>query len=181
MPFGRSPIQAAADYSARAHEGQRRKDGRTPYAAHPYRVAMLVRHGFGCEDEPAIVAALLHDVIEDTPADYDEVQQHFGSEVADIVAALSKNMLLPDAQREPEYDRRLAAADWRARLIKLADVLDNLADLEARPDVPDRPAALARHAEKCRRALTLAQPDAHRPETARARALVEAALRHAAL
>lgn len=172
----RTDWQRAADFSARAHAAQRRKDGQTPYAAHPFRVAMMVRHRFECDDAAALTAALLHDVIEDTPADYDDVHAAFGPQVADIVAALTKNMILPEAEREVDYDRRLASADWRARLIKLADVLDNMADLEDRPDVADPAEALARHTDKCRRALALAQADAARPEIARAIGLVREAI-----
>ena len=69
--------QKAASFAARAHDGQKRKDGRTPYVAHPYRVAMVIRHVFGCEDETILAAALLHDVIEDTTVDYDDVAEAF--------------------------------------------------------------------------------------------------------
>ncbi|MEM7756149.1 MAG: HD domain-containing protein [Planctomycetota bacterium] len=120
----------AAAFSAWAHRHDVRKDGHTPYAAHPFRVAMTVRTVFGVDDEVAIAAAMLHDVIEDTPCDYDDVSSRFGDEVAGIVAALTKNMLLPEAERERDYDERLALADWRAVLIKLADAYDNLLDLQ---------------------------------------------------
>lgn len=148
--------QRAASYSARAHRHQMRKDGSTPFAAHPFRVAMTVRHVFECDDEVAIAAALLHDTIEDTGADYDEIRDHFGAEVADCVAALTKNMILPEAEREAEYDQRLSRADWRARLVKLADVYDNLTDALDRS-----PEAARKAKEKCRRALHLARDDAH--------------------
>ena len=119
----------AAAFSAWAHRNDVRKDGLTPYAAHPARVALTVRTVFGVDDDVALAAALLHDVIEDTPCDYDDVWGRFGDDVARIVAALTKNMLLPEAERERDYDERLARADWRARLIKLADAYDNLLDL----------------------------------------------------
>ncbi|MFG0283712.1 MAG: HD domain-containing protein [Phycisphaerales bacterium JB039] len=144
--------QEAASMAARLHQGQFRKDGRTPYVAHCWRVAMTIRHVFGCADEPTIAAALLHDLIEDTTADYDEIAEALGAEVADLVAAMTKNMALPESEREREYDRRLAAADWRARLIKLADTLDNLSEAGA--------AERARAAEKARRAIALARTDA---------------------
>lgn len=120
--------QRAASFAARFHHGQLRKDGKTPYIAHPFRVAMTVRDVFGVDDPVALAAALLHDVIEDTTADYDDVEEHFGSEVADVVAALTKDMRKPNDLREEEYDRQLAAAPWQARLIKLADVYDNVSD-----------------------------------------------------
>lgn len=156
----------AAAFAARAHKEHLRKDKRTPYIAHVYRVAMIVRHMFGCEDDAAIAAAILHDVIEDTPNDYDDIEDRFGPDVADMVAALTKNMLLREPEREKDYDTRLAAADWRARLIKLADVYDNTSDGMGKT---------AKLKDKCVRALALARPDAaDHPETARAIALVEA-------
>ena len=118
----------AASVAARFHQGQVRKDGRTPYIAHPMRVALTVRDVFGVDDPVALAAALLHDVIEDTTADYDDLEKEFGAEVAGVVAALTKDMRRPEAQREAEYDSQLAAAPWQARLVKLADVYDNVSD-----------------------------------------------------
>ncbi len=153
--------QKAVSFSARAHLGQFRKDERTPFTAHPVRVAMTVSAVFGCADEATLAAAVLHDTIEDTTTDYEDLEEAFGREVADLVAALTKNAALPEADREPDYDSRLARSDWRARLIKLADCYDNLCDA-ARPATPEKVR------EKCRRALALARPDARaHPETAR--------------
>ena len=120
--------QRAASVAARFHQGQTRKDGKTPYIAHPFHVAMTVRDIFGVDDPVALAAALLHDVIEDATADYDDLANEFGPEVAAVVAALTKDKRRPEALREAEYDRRLAAAPWQARLIKLADVYDNISD-----------------------------------------------------
>lgn len=118
----------AASFAAWKHRHQVRKDGKTPYIAHPFRVAMIVRDTFGCTDAEVLAAALLHDTIEDTQTDYDELSKHFGERVATLVATLTKNMSLPSAHREEHYDRQLAAGPWEARLIKLADVLDNTVD-----------------------------------------------------
>lgn len=120
--------QKAASLAARFHVNQARKDGRTPYVAHPFRVAIVVSNVFNVHDSVILSGALLHDVIEDTPADYDDVFYACGAEVADIVAAMTKDMRLPDAEREPAYDRQLADGDWRVKLVKLADVYDNLCD-----------------------------------------------------
>lgn len=153
--------QDAASFAARAHASQTRRDGRTPYAAHPFRVAMAVRDVFGCDDAVAICAALLHDTIEDTGTDYDEIAEHFGVEVAQCVAALTKNMALPETEREADYDARLAGADWRARLVKLADTYDNLCEA-----VTDRDRAKC--AARCRRALDLAKADLAKADLAKA-------------
>lgn len=156
--------QEAASFAARAHRNQIRKDGQTPYIAHPMRVAITIRDVFGCDDTAAMCAGMLHDTIEDTTTDYDDLLNHFGREVADIVAAMTKNMALEEQARERDYDHRLALADWRARLVKLADVYDNLCD--SRDLTPESAAKLP---EKIGRAITLAKHDlAAHPEMDRA-------------
>ena len=158
------PWQEAASFAARAHRHQLRKDGSTPYIAHPIRVAMTIRHVFACEDVGAICAGMLHDTIEDTTTDYDDLLTHFGRDIADIVAALTKNMALPEHEREIDYDRRLGAADWRARLVKLADVFDNLCD--SRDLSPESAAKLP---GRIKRAIALAGEDRSKhPEMDRA-------------
>ena len=121
--------QEAAAFAARAHRNQQRKDEpKTPYFSHPARVAMTVAVRFGCTDETVLASAYLHDVIEDTTTDYDDLIKHFNKEVADIVACLSKDPRVIEPERERQYHEQLATGPWQARLIKLADVYDNLAD-----------------------------------------------------
>ena len=141
--------QQAVSFAARVHAGQLRKDKQTPYIAHPFRVALTVRHVFGVEDTTALVAALLHDTIEDTTTDYDYLSAEFGRDVADTVVALTKDSRLPEPEREATYDRQLAAASWQARLVKLADVYDNFCDA-----LDDQ--KRAKVAEKARRAIACA-------------------------
>jgi guanosine-3',5'-bis(diphosphate) 3'-pyrophosphohydrolase len=165
----------AASFAARAHRHQLRKDGSTPYFAHCVRVAMIVRDVFGCEDEAAVCAAYLHDTIEDTPTDFDDIEAAFGRAIAEMVASLTKNMLLREAERERDYDARLSRADWRARLVKLADVYDNFIDAATRLDQARRDT----RREKAYRALKLAKADAKtRPEMARALAALEKVLKN---
>jgi guanosine-3',5'-bis(diphosphate) 3'-pyrophosphohydrolase len=120
--------QRAVSFAALRHHGQFRKDGQTPYFAHPVRVALVVRHVFESSDQTALVAALLHDLIEDTTTDYDDLIEQFGKDAADAVAALTKDARLPEGEREQAYDRQLSQASWQARLVKLADVYDNFCD-----------------------------------------------------
>ncbi len=143
----------AASFAAWKHRHQLRKDGKTPYIAHPFRVAMIVRDEFGCDDDEVITAALLHDTIEDTNTDYDELHEQFGERVASLVSALTKNMSMPSAHREDQYDQQLAKAPWEARLIKLADVLDNIVDAT-------NPRMVEKAHEKVERALALVAGDA---------------------
>jgi guanosine-3',5'-bis(diphosphate) 3'-pyrophosphohydrolase len=169
--------QKAASYAAFKHRHQLRKDGKTPYIAHPFRVCMTLRQLFGCEDPHVLAAALLHDLIEDTTTDYEDISHRFGELTADLVAAMTKNAALPDPRRETEYDAQLARADWRARLLKLADVYDNLSDSLAAPDTS---VPLEDTAGRARRAVALAAADtkAH-PEAARGVAAVQDLLKSA--
>jgi guanosine-3',5'-bis(diphosphate) 3'-pyrophosphohydrolase len=166
LPTPRPSWQEAASFAARQHRHQVRKDGRTPYVAHPVRVMLAASQVFGCADEVVLCAALLHDTIEDTTTDYEDLHDKFGREVADCVSALTKNMALPEPEREREYDARLARADWRARLIKLADAYDNLCDLDTSP-LEKREQRRHDALERARRAITLATPDAGEREPTR--------------
>ncbi len=157
--------QRAAAFAAFKHRNQIRKDGRTPYISHPFRVAMTLRHVFECDDAAALAAALLHDTIEDTTTDYDDLLERFGVQVADLVAAVTKNAALPKVVREDQYDKQIAAGDWRARLIKLADTYDNLADAM---DLPGEHEMVVDSREKARRAIALAGVDSQRPISVRA-------------
>ncbi len=123
----RSLLEAVA-FAARAHQGQQRKDGKTPYASHPFRVCLVVRHVFGFDDRRMLIAALLHDTIEDTTTDFDDLAATFGREIAEWVAYLSKDKRLADDQREQAYIDGLRAAPWQLQVCKLADVYDNLQD-----------------------------------------------------
>ena len=120
-------LLTAISFAARAHRGQVRKDGETPYHAHPMRVAAIVA-GWGVDDEATMIAAVLHDTIEDTTTDFDDIAAAFGEEAAQITAALTKDSRLSEEEREVTYFATLAKADWRVRVVKLADSYDNLLD-----------------------------------------------------
>jgi guanosine-3',5'-bis(diphosphate) 3'-pyrophosphohydrolase len=151
-----APWARAAAFAARAHQGRTRKDGRTPYYSHVVRVSLILLHEFECNDPVALTAALLHDTIEDTDTDYDDIAEEFGEAVADCVVALSKNALLPHDRREREYDEGLARASRQARLVKLADVYDNLSDSVNNPAWPS---TVNSRINKALRALRLAEDD----------------------
>jgi guanosine-3',5'-bis(diphosphate) 3'-pyrophosphohydrolase len=155
--------QEAAAFAARAHKHQIRKDHVTPYISHPMRVALTVALLFGFDDEKILAAALLHDTIEDTSSDYDDLHSEFGKEVADIVATLSKDKRMIEPAREKAYDRQLADGQWQARLIKLADVYDNLQDCTT-------PAERRKQLTRVERALKLTAND---PQLKQARLILE--------
>jgi guanosine-3',5'-bis(diphosphate) 3'-pyrophosphohydrolase len=114
--------------AARAHEGQLRKDGRTPYFSHVMRVCTIVRNIFGFDDPRMLTAAVLHDTIEDTTTDFDDIEEAFGPEIATWVALLSKDKRSPEGRRELDYINGLQGAPWQVQVCKLADIYDNLLD-----------------------------------------------------
>jgi guanosine-3',5'-bis(diphosphate) 3'-pyrophosphohydrolase len=156
------PLLESAAFAARAHHGQLRKDKETPYVSHVFRVCLVVRDIFGFDDPRMLITALLHDTIEDTTTDFDDIETHHGEEIARWVAFLTKNNALPEAEREADYVRRLLQAPWQVQACKLADMFDNLMDLPNLP--PDR----RRHAlERARPYLdalkNLPAPELERP------------------
>jgi (p)ppGpp synthase/HD superfamily hydrolase len=130
-PHPADPLQRlmrAASFAASKHHGQMRAEGSVPYFAHVVRVTLVLAQGFGVEDQEALAAALLHDTIEDTPANYDEIAETFGERVAEYVVLLTKNALLPKKAREADYEARLREAPEIVKIIKMADLYDNLSD-----------------------------------------------------
>src|SRR5438445_12726612 len=122
------PLLEAVALSARSHQGKLRKDGVTPYVSHVFRVCLVLRHVFEIDDPQALMAAALHDTLEDTDTDFDDLSEEFGAEVAGWVAALSKDKRLPEEQREQAYAEALVRAPWQVKACKLADVYDNVTD-----------------------------------------------------
>jgi len=131
-------LLAADDFAARKHLHQLRRDGVTPYVEHPRAVMRILRDEFHVTDPRTLAAGLLHDTIEDTATDYDEIAGRFGRRVADLVAVLTKDKRLPEAKRERLYFAGLAKASLAARCCKVADSVHNLRD----SDAAHRPKAL---------------------------------------
>lgn len=121
-------LLAAISFAARVHRDQTRKDGVTPYVAHPFRVVTILATGFGVEDPEVLAAAALHAATEDTETDHDDLVEHFGERVAQYVAILSKDNRLRDKAREQAHLKQLADAPIEVKLCKLADAYDNLLD-----------------------------------------------------
>jgi guanosine-3',5'-bis(diphosphate) 3'-pyrophosphohydrolase len=126
-------LMLAVSFAARAHKFQTRKDRETPYVAHVFRVCLVIQQVFGITDPEVLAAALLHDTIEDTPVDYDEVEEQFGENVARWVAALTKDMRMPEPEREVAYAEAIARAGWQVHICKLADMYDNISDTLSLP------------------------------------------------
>lgn len=153
----------ATAYIVEKHDGQYRKcedEGRKiPYATHPMRVSKMLIDA-GIADEPTLVAALLHDVLEDTDTDYRELLDVFGREAADIVVELTDDKSLPKDVRKAKQLDGAPRLSLKAARIKLADKLDNVTSLvEYRPPWDDeRKLAYASHAEQVVDALVSPHP-----------------------
>ena len=106
-----------------------RKDGTTPYSKHLTDVVNRLK-SLGVVDEELLCAGWLHDTIEDTDTNFDDLYEQFGSRVAVLVSTLSKDMSLPKKQREKIYVKQLKEASLDAKLIKLCDISANLSDLK---------------------------------------------------
>lgn len=119
----------ALAYACKQHDGTFRDDNKTPYAVHPIRVAEYLRRLAHEEDENVLIAALLHDTIEDTGITFDSVAALFGDDVAQLVGELTNDNRLPKARRRSLMMEHLSSLSARAKRIKLADRLDNVSDL----------------------------------------------------
>jgi guanosine-3',5'-bis(diphosphate) 3'-pyrophosphohydrolase len=121
-------LARATIFAMKCHAGKKRRENKAavPYLVHPLRVSELLRRVARIEDPEVLAAAVLHDVIEDSGVRFDEVAALAGERVAKIVAELTNDSRLPKPQRHADMFRRLAHASWEAKLIKLADRLDNL-------------------------------------------------------
>jgi (p)ppGpp synthase/HD superfamily hydrolase len=116
-------IQKAAYFATEAHRGQKRDDG-FPFISHPIQVATILEQV--TDDENLIAAALLHDVIEDTEIDYDNLRDVFGEDIADLVNEVTHEGS-PDSQGF--YFPRLKTQ--RGIMLKFADRLSNLSDMRS--------------------------------------------------
>ena len=138
-------IREAAEFGASAHKGQKRLSGE-PYIAHPVAAASILADLH--LDADTIIAAILHDVIEDTPTPKDQLAARFGADVAELVDGVTKLDQIKFKSREEaqaESFRKMLLAmvrDLRVILVKLADRTHNMRTIEAM--APPRRRAIAR-------------------------------------
>ena len=118
-------VGKAFDFAREAHKGQKRKYTNTPYFDHPVEVAKIVKGVFHTEE--MLAAALLHDVVEDTPVTLDQIKERFGDDVAVLVDWLSDPEGLPGNRegRKAAIRERWKDAPNDAKTIKLADMISN--------------------------------------------------------
>lgn len=128
-------IKAIA-FAADKHCFQKRKDeGKSPYINHPLGLADVLANEAGVEDDRVLIAAILHDTIEDTETTAQELIREFGQEVADIVLEVTDDKALPKAERKRLQIEHAATISRRAKLVKLADKICNLRDVANSPPI----------------------------------------------
>lgn len=124
----------ATAFAADKHRNQRRKDVETtPYINHPIAAASVLRAEGAVDDLAVLVAALLHDTIEDTATTPEELQRLFGDEITALVLEVTDDKSLPKAERKLLQIQHAATASPGAKLVKLADKICNLRDIAATP------------------------------------------------
>lgn len=133
----RERIKAAFEFAREAHDGQKRKSG-APYIIHPVAVARIVAEELQLGPNP-VIAAFLHDVVEDTRFTIDDVKARFGPDVAYLVRVVTKKKKIKyETSKQVDNFKQMLDSlhyDIRAILIKLADRLHNMRTLDSmRPD-----------------------------------------------
>lgn len=125
-------IQKAIRLAKRAHKGQYRKYTGEPYIKHPLEVASLVTQNVFEVHENDIVAAILHDVVEDTDVTLQEILEEFGPIVAELVCGLTDVSVPEDGNRKTRkaIDRHhLAKTSAKCQMIKLCDLINNTSSI----------------------------------------------------
>ena len=124
----------AIRFSADKHSNQRRKDGaKSPYINHPIEVVQLLWEVGGVRDVNVLLAAILHDTIEDTATRPEEIRDRFGQEVLSLVLEVSDDKNLPKQERKRLQILTAPRKSYGAKLIKLADKSCNVRNLVSTP------------------------------------------------
>lgn len=125
-------LKEALDFATEAHQNQKRKYSGDPYITHPIAVAKIVSKYGGSQAQ--VAAALLHDVVEDTPVKIEDIQSRFGDEVAHLVDRLTDVSKPEDGNRAKRkaLDRQhIAESNRDAQFIKAADIIHNTTDIKS--------------------------------------------------
>jgi len=126
-------IRAVA-FAAEKHRNQRRKDAdASPYINHPIAFANVLANEGDIANEDVLIAALLHDTIEDTQTSEEELKKEFGGKIASIVIEVTDDKSLPKAERKLQQIEHASHSSIEAKLVKLADKICNLRDMLSSP------------------------------------------------
>ena len=124
----------AAGFAAKKHISQKRKGSdAAPYINHPLEVANLLANIGKIEDYDVLIAAVLHDTIEDTETTKEEITELFGANVCEIVLEVTDNKSLPKAERKQKQIEHALHLSTGAKLIKLGDKISNITDVMNNP------------------------------------------------
>ncbi|HNT75706.1 MAG TPA: HD domain-containing protein [Anaerolineae bacterium] len=124
----------ALHFAAEKHQNQRRKGANAPpYINHLIHVATILWQSGGVRDIPTLIAAVLHDILEDTPTTSAELEKHFGAEVMGLVQEVTDDKSLPKEVRKQLQIDHAPHLSPKAKLIKLADKIDNVTDVIHNP------------------------------------------------
>jgi (p)ppGpp synthase/HD superfamily hydrolase len=127
-------VLKAAHFAAESHSGQRRKGAAAePYINHLLEVAELVSSALSEPDTNLVIAALLHDTIEDAGVTKEELIQTFGADVAELVVEVTDDKALPKAERKRLQIVNAPKKSVRAQVIKLADKISNVRAILSSP------------------------------------------------
>ena len=120
----------AVDFAAIKHKNQRRKNpDKTPYINHPIGVANILSNEIGITDIDVLASAILHDTVEDTETTFEELEDVFGRVIRGIVQECSDDKSLGKTERKQSQIDHAAMCSPKAKLVKLADKIYNLRDL----------------------------------------------------
>jgi (p)ppGpp synthase/HD superfamily hydrolase len=125
----KNKLNLSKECAIKQHKGQYRKNNKTPYWHHLRDVVNNLEM-MGIRDESILCAGWLHDSIEDTSFDFEDVSKYFGKKIAQIVSDLTKETRLPKNQQEKNYLKQLSNTSWQAKVVKFADILANVSDLK---------------------------------------------------
>ena len=129
-------ILAAARFAAEKHAHQKRKgQNQEPYINHLIEVAELIASSSGTLDPELIMAAFLHDTVEDTGVTLAELEQRFGPDVASLVAEVTDDKTLPKETRKHLQVENAHKKSQRAQTLKLADKISNLRSILNSPPI----------------------------------------------
>lgn len=129
-------LARAWDFAARRHADQRRKGQRQePYVNHLAEVAELVATATAGRDANLVAAAVLHDTVEDTETELDELRDNFNDDIAALVADVTDDKSLPREDRKQRQIDHAPGKPPRAKILKLADKTSNLRSLAQSPPV----------------------------------------------
>jgi (p)ppGpp synthase/HD superfamily hydrolase len=127
-------VTRAADFAARRHSGQARKGAaREPYLNHLAEVATLLAETADEPDAWLVAAGWLHDTVEDTATEREELAELFGKDVAALVAEVTDDKSLPKAERKRLQIKTAAQKSPGARALKIADKISNIRSLMVSP------------------------------------------------